>query len=718
LQQLVQSLKNGKMEILELPNPAPSPGTILVKTHFSAISTGTEGKTVSDARKGYLAKARARKEEVSKVIKSAQTIGVSETYKMVKNKLESLQPLGYSLSGEVLSVGKGIRKFKKGDFVACGGATASHGELVVVSENLAVKLKENTPLDQAAFTTVGSIAVQGIRRADLKLGECAVVIGLGLIGQLTLRLLKSAGVKAFGVDLKSELVNFARENGFKASLRSNELLEEQINQFSDGNGVDAVIITAGTTSLDPVEFAGKVSRVRGNIVIVGSVPTGFSRKNYYRKELNLLMSTSYGPGRYDPIYEEKGMDYPIGHVRWTENRNMQAFSDLLSSRMLNIENLITHRFRFDEAKSAYDLIVDQEQSKMGVLLEYDTSKEHKAISSGKKGVKSNSVSVIGAGSFASNFLLPNLKDSLELNGVLTNRPHSAENAKRKFGFKHTFSNADEFFGADESGAVVIASRHDSHAAFAMRALKAGRRVFLEKPLCLNMEEYTELRLELSKSDTPDLMVGFNRRFAPLIQTLKSKLSADIPTSISYRINAGKLPKTHWVNDPEVGGGRVIGEVCHFVDLCSYLSGSPIERLSAMALNSSDEDRNSLVINAYHKNGSVSNISYFSNGSKTMEKEYIEVFSGGASAVISDFKELIFYGKKVSRKKLHKQDKGHAHEMALLANSIKQGEKFEINTEESLNATLATFAIEESINRGGELINLIEFESEWISPKVN
>lgn len=718
MQQLVQSLKNGKMEILDLPNPSPLPGTVLVKTHFSAISTGTEGKTVSDARKGYVAKARSRKEEVTKVIKAAQTVGVSETYKMVKNKLESLQPLGYSLSGEVIAVGKGVEKFKKGDKVACGGATASHGELVVIPENLAVKLMPGTPMDQAAFTTVGSIAIQGIRRADLKLGESAVVIGLGLIGQLTLRLLKAAGVKAYGVDLKPDLIEFAQNNGFNASLRSDELIEQEIIQFSNGNGTDAVIITAGTSSIDPVEFAGKVCRSHGKVIIVGAVPTGFSRKNYYRKELSLLMSTSYGPGRYDPNYEDKGIDYPIGHVRWTENRNMQAFADLLANGALNIENLISHRFNFTSAKSAYDLIVDQEQSKMGVLLEYDTSKELSSTISPKNVQTTNSLSVIGAGSFASNFLLPNLKGQLKLEGVLTSRSHSAENARRKFAFEQIYSDPDEFFNSDKSETVLIASRHDSHAPLAMRALKSGKRVFLEKPLCLNMEQYMELKLELSKSDSPDLMVGFNRRFAPLIQTLKSKLSEHIPIAISYRINAGKLPDTHWVNDKEIGGGRIVGEVCHFVDLCSHLSGSLVEKVSAVSMDSSESDHNTIVINIYHRNGSIASISYFSNGNKSMPKEHLEVFSGGLSATVSDFKEMIVHGNKASRKKLQKQDKGHAREMEMFVNSVKNGTNFEIKTDDCLNASLATFAIEESLLRGGELINLIEFESEWISPKAN
>ncbi|MCA1761527.1 MAG: zinc-binding alcohol dehydrogenase, partial [Flavobacteriales bacterium] len=307
MEQLLQSLKKGKMEIVTLPNPQSQKGQVLVRTYYSAISTGTEGKTVSDARKGYVAKAQSRKEEVSKVIKAAQNFGISDTYKMVMNKLESLQPLGYSLSGEVIDVGEGVKEFKPGDRVACGGATASHAELVVVPKNLVVKLQPKTPMDQAAFTTIGAIALQGIRRSGLNIGENAAVIGLGLIGQITVKLLKAAGIRAFGIDIKADLVDQALQSGAEgASLRSDALLETKVAEFAHGEGVDAVIITAGTSSLDPVELAGTLCRTHGKVVIVGSVPTGFSRKNYYRKELELLMSTSYGPGRYDSNYEEKG----------------------------------------------------------------------------------------------------------------------------------------------------------------------------------------------------------------------------------------------------------------------------------------------------------------------------------------------------------------------------------------------------------------------------
>jgi prepilin-type processing-associated H-X9-DG protein len=722
LDQLLQSLKKGDMEIAALPNPIPGKGEVLVRTAFSAISTGTEGKTVSDARKGYVAKAKSRKEEVAKVVKAAQTYGVAETYKLVMNKLESLQPLGYSLSGEVITVGEGVSEFKPGDKVACGGGAASHAELVAVPKNLCVKLHPKTELDQAAFTTIAAIAMQGIRRADLKLGENCVVVGLGLIGQLTIRLLKAAGVKTFGIDLKDDLVDLAIQSGAEeASLRSDELIEERIKKFSNGNGVDAVIITAATSSSDPVELAGQISRVHGRVVIVGAVPTGFSRKQYYRKELELLMSTSYGPGRYDANYEEKGLDYPIGQVRWTENRNMQAFADLLGSGALDISDLISHKFAFAEAKKAFDLIVDGDQSKMGVLLEYDNSKEIKTkrnVASEKTPLKSDSVSFIGAGSFAGNFLLPNLKGKIKFSAVATKRPHSAENAKRKFEFDQAFADADALIQNDAAVGVIIATRHDTHASLTLKALKQGKRVFVEKPLCLKPQELGEIK-EVAKSNAQaDVMVGFNRRFAPSVLALKKKLSLELPKVIQYRVNAGFQPDDHWVHDTEVGGGRILGEACHFVDLCYFLAGAKAVSVSAIPMAAEPQNFDSFTANLAFADGSVASLVYLSNGNKAMAKEHIEVSTGGFSAEIDDFKKVTYFGKTVTKTKLSKQDKGHAAEMESVADALKNGKPFPISMEEVFHSTLVTFALLESVRQNGMKIEIEEFESEWTFPKAN
>ncbi len=708
------------MEIVSLPNPSPSKGEVLVRTHFSAISTGTEGKTVSDARKGYIAKAQSRKEEVSKVVKAARSHGIADTYKMVMNKLEALQPLGYSLSGVVEQVGSGVNGFKPGDRVACGGASASHSELVCVPENLCVKIPNNAELDQAAFTTIGAIAMQGIRRAELNLGENCVVIGLGIIGQITLRLLKAAGVKAFGIDLKQELIDLAHQSGAEnATLRSDELLEAKVAEFSQGHGVDAVIITAASSSLDPVELAGVLCRTHGKVVIVGSVPTGFSRKNYYRKELDLRMSTSYGPGRYDTNYEEKGFDYPIGQVRWTENRNMLAFAELLGNKALDLSDLVSHRFPFEKAKEAFDLVVNKDADKMGILLEYDTIKSlaEKPILRAEKPTAGDRVSLIGAGSFALNFLLPNLKDKLTLAGITTSRPHTAENAARKFDFEKAYADVDQMLANDNAVACVIATRHNTHAPFALKALKSGKRVFLEKPLCLTIDEYFELKGLLQKTETPDLMVGFNRRFAPQIFELKQKLTG-IPLAINYRINAGAVLPNHWVHDPEVGGGRIIGEVCHFIDLCCYLADSKLVSVSATALEVLPQNHDTFTASLYFENGSVANIGYFSNGNKNVSKEYLEVFGGGLTAIVDDFKTMKIYGSKLESNKLSKQDKGHAAEVLAFAEAVKSGSKFPVSVPEVLHATLATFALLESIQNKGEKIIISEFEAQWISPKVS
>ncbi len=708
------------MEIAELPNPIPKRGEVLVRTHFSAISTGTEGKTVSDARKGYIAKAKSRQAEVVKVVNAAKTYGISDTYKMVMNRLEALQPLGYSSSGVVVGLGAGVDGFKLGDRVACGGAAASHAELVCIPENLCVQIPDAVPLEEAAFTTIGAIAMQGLRRADLKIGENCAVIGLGLIGQITVKLLKAAGIKAFGIDVKPELINLALQSGAaSAALRSDESLLAQVQAFSKGHGVDAVIITAATSSTDPVELAGALCRHHGKVVIVGSVPTGFTRKNYYRKELDLLMSTSYGPGRYDANYEEKGMDYPIGQVRWTENRNMQAFAELLGATHFSLSDLISHRFDFANAEKAFDLVVATDRSKMGIVLEYDTEKPIalQELAEPYKSPVSHRLSVIGAGSFASNFLLPNLPDTLRLGGIATSRPHTAENAKRKYGFAQAYSNVDQMLGTDGSGAVVIATRHDSHAPLALAALKARKRVFLEKPLCLTIEQYFEFKALFDTGTTPDLMVGFNRRFSPAIVHLQTLLSG-IPVAINYRINAGSLPADHWVHDPDVGGGRIIGEVCHFIDLCTFIARSEVKSISATSVSAPSQNQDTLVAALEFENGSVASISYFSNGSKELAKEYLEVFSGGVSAVIDDFKSMRIMGETTKVEKLKKQDKGHSAEIRLFAEAITSGSAFPISVKDVMHSTLATFALLESIKLAGQRVNLKQYIGSWISPKAN
>ena len=701
MQQLVQSLKNGDMTLMEMPFPALNPGYILVRNHFSVISAGTEGKTVNDARLGYIGKARARKKEVAQVFESVKVHGMSTTYERVMSRLEAPTPLGYSCAGEVLDVGPGVQGFKVGDFVACAGGTAVHAEVITAPANLCVKVPSEVDLKSAAFTTLGSIAVQGVRRAELGLGSNCVVIGLGLVGLMTLQLLEASGVQTVGIDIDTERLVLARRVGFGQIIhREDPQLPHIVKSVSRGEGCDAVIIAAGTSSLDPVELAGQLCRKKGRVVIVGNVPTGFSRAAYYRKEIDLLMSCSYGPGRYDKQYEEKGLDYPIGHVRWTENRNMQAFVDLLRRKKLDIEGLISHTFPLKSAKKAYQMIVDKSEPFTGIVLEYNTSKTLTRRVALKYQYRSDdeiNVGLIGAGSFAHNVLLPALAGKGTMIGIASASPHNARYAAEKFEFDYCTGEAEEVLNDNRINTVFITTRHNLHAPLVLRALRSKKHVFVEKPLCLTIEDLQEIQ-KMYMNQPMQLMVGFNRRFSPHIQRLKKAFLPNVPMAINYRINAGALPADHWVHDLELGGGRIVGEVCHFVDLVRYLTGSHITSLAAHALQHYDQRNDTVSINMGFANGSTATISYFSNGNKRLKKERLEVFAGGDVAIIDDFKMMTHYGKQYQKYRLRKQDKGHVEQLDQFLRSIRTGLEAPISFDEISRSMQATFKIEQSIKQ--------------------
>lgn len=713
MEQLVQSLKDGAMQLLQVPFPALQPGCILVRNHFSVISAGTEGKSVKDARLGYVAKARARKEEVGKVMKSVQNFGLIPTYKMVMNKLESPSPLGYCCAGEVIAVASDVKDFRIGDFVACGGNTAVHAEVVAVPVNLCVKISNDVNIRDAAFATLGAIAMQGIRQADLRLGENAVVIGLGLIGQLTIQMLNAAGIRTIGIDIDERMVQLASANGCELSInRRSETLENDVLDFTAGHGTDAVIITAGTDSTDPVDLAGALSRKKGKVVIVGAVPTGFKRANYFKKELELKMSSSYGPGRYDREYEEEGIDYPYAYVRWTENRNMEAFVELLRKGKLNIAGLITHEYPFSKAEDAYKVIVEKTEPFTGMVLKYDVKKElasNVKLAERKYSKSQPVIGLIGAGSFAQNYLLPALKDKAQLAIVATARPNNARYIADKYSFASCTGNASEVFSDKDVNTVFIATRHDTHAEYVMEALKSNKNIFVEKPLCLTENDLHQIKA-IYDTKSVQLMLGFNRRFSPYTETLRSfisqseKLSSASPIAINYRINAGVVAADHWVHDPKVGGGRILGEVCHFIDLCTFITGSKVTGVSANSMNTADGKTDTLTVNLSFANGSIANISYFSNGQKELPKERLEVFAGGVVAIIDDFKSVVTYGKTVSEKS-GKQDKGHSKEVELFMNSIREGKDAPIPFDEIYHSMLVTFKVLESISMNGELVKL-------------
>jgi predicted dehydrogenase/threonine dehydrogenase-like Zn-dependent dehydrogenase len=697
--QLTQNLKTGKMELSEVPTPSLDANSVIVRNHNSLISAGTEGSMVSVARKGYIGKAKEKPEQVKQVLETVKREGIVNTYKKVMTKLDALNPLGYSTAGVVTEVGENIKGIRVGDRVACAGAgMANHAEVISVTENLIAKIPDNVSFKEAAYTTVCAIAMQGVRQADLSLGENCLVIGMGLIGQITAQLLEASGVRVIGTDLSDKILEEAKKvcNGLLINS-SDAQLEQAVLNATDGYGADAVIITAGTSSLGPIETAGKLSRTKGTVVIVGAVPTGFSRENFYKKELELKMSCSYGPGRYNANYEEKGLDYPIAYVRWTENRNMRSVLHLMSQGKLNVKDLTTHEFDFTKAIDAYQMIVDKSDFFLGILLQYDTEKDHKPIFEKERMIGKTDqlgISYIGAGSFAQSLLLPNM-GNLPLRTIATKSGHTAKNIANKFNFSSSTCNADDVIDDENTNVVFITTRHALHAEFVLKAIKNGKHVFVEKPLCLTREELEEIKTEYQKQNI-HLMVGFNRRFAPLIAEQKKLIDSERPKAINYRINAGYIPADHWTQDRSVGGGRILGEVCHFIDLAMFIAGSLPESLSANTMEDPQGLMDTLNVNIRFKNGSIANVSYFANGSKAMSKEYLEVFSNGISVVINDFKSMDIYGNKKSNKKLLNQDKGHKLEIKTFLDSVKSGGATPISFEEIYYSTLMSFDIIDSI----------------------
>lgn len=703
MHQLTQQLKSGKMEILEVPCPAFGKGQVLVRNRYSLISAGTEGKTVSDARKGYIAKAISRQKEVKMTLELIKTQGLKSALNVVMNKLEAPSPLGYSCAGEVIAVAEDVRDLKPGDLVACGGQGAWHADIVAVYRNLCVKLPPDINLKHAAFTTVASIAIQGIRQADLQTGSNCVVIGLGLVGQLTVQILNASGIKAIGIDLDESKVKLAIESGASHSFkRDQEGLEELILETTSGYGTDAVIITAASSSNDPVELAGAICRQKGKVVIVGAVPTGFTRTNYYRKELDLRMSCSYGPGRYDTLYEEKGIDYPAGYVRWTENRNMQTFVDLLSAGKLKIEKLISHVFSLEEAPEAYNIILSRKEPFTGILIRYENKEDLTdtiKISSISSSPGLPVAGFIGAGNFAMNMLLPAVKNLVNLRGVATAEGNSSLYAGKKFGFGYCTSDYKKILDDTEINTVFIVTRHNLHATQVIESLKAGKNVFVEKPLAMSPDELASIRETYSiVNPKPLLMVGYNRRFAPFTSRIRELFPADQPKSINIRINAGAVPPGHWVNDPETGGGRIIGEACHFVDLAIYLANSNVAAVNAFAVGDNRNLMDSFSAVLKFSNGSTASINYFSNGNKNVPKEQIEVFCAGTVSKIDDFRRMEFHGRKSFRLK-SAQDKGHAAEVKAFTEAIKNGLPSPIPFEELYHTSVVTFGIIESIQSG-------------------
>lgn len=703
MEQLTQQLKSGDMKVQEVALPALRTGAVLVRNHFSLISAGTEGSTVKTARKGLIGKAKERPEQVRQVISVLKTQGPVQTYRAVMKKLDAYSPLGYSSAGVVLDVAPNVAGFAVGDRVACaGGGYANHAEVVSIPTNLCVKLPKDANLKSACYNTLGAIALQGIRQADLRLGESCVVIGLGLLGQLTCLMLRASGVRTYGIDVAAAAVHTAKANCCDMAWQRDEPgLQQQIEHLTEGLGVDSVIITAASSSLDPINFSGKLVRKKGRVVVVGAVPTGFDRDDFYKKELDLRMSCSYGPGRYDLDYEEKGIDYPAAYVRWTENRNMRAFQHLIQNNQIQLDYLTTHEFDLSDISDAYNMVVSRSEPFLGIVVRYDTEKplprERISIRNSKPLTKVG-VAFLGAGSYAQGNLLPNLPQNdaeISYRCVMTNSGTTSKRVAEKFGFEKCTSQIEDILTDDSINTVFVATQHDSHGTFVQQCLEADKHVYVEKPVCLTEIELASIE-SIYEHSSRQLMVGFNRRFAPLAVDLKSKLS-NAPMSMIYRINAGAIPASSWIQDSEMGGGRVIGEACHFIDFLSFLCGANVQTVHANALPDPYGLNDTVCINLKFANGSIGTVCYFANGNKSLPKEHVEVFQAGQCLILRDFKQLeVHVGGKSAKSKSFSQDKGQARMLKEFLQSLKMGGENLIPFEDLVNTARTTFAVQQSL----------------------
>jgi len=662
MKQVIQSLKTGIIEVAEVPVPNVSSGSLLIKTSKTLISSGTEKMLVEFGKAGWIKKASQQPDKVKMVLDKISTDGFKPTLDAVFNKLDQPLPLGYCNVGTVCELGNSVTNFFKGDRVVSNG---NHAEVVSVPVNLCAKVPTSVSDEEASFTVIGAVALQGIRLVKPTLGESVVVIGLGLVGLMTVQILKANGCRVLGLDFDQDKLSLAKKFGAEVvDLDKNDALLKS-NIFSRGRGADAVIITASTKSNEPVHQAAQMCRKRGRIVLVGNTGLKLSREDFFKKELTFQVSASYGPGRYDKNYEDKGQDYPIGFVRWTEQRNFEAVLDMMETGALDVRPLISHKFDIIEAKKAYELI-SESYSALGILLTYPgveiNEASRKILLHNDENLNKNktdkkvSVSFLGSGNYAISKLIPAFKFAgADLRSVVSNKGISSLHAGRKYGFAENTTDSDRLFKDDKTEAIVIATRHNNHAKFVVKSLKANKHVFVEKPLCLTLEELVEIEKNYSPSNV--LMVGFNRRFAPQVQKMKMLLNDVIgPKAIVMTINSGSISSDHWTQDLEVGGGRIIGEACHFIDLLRFLVGKTIIDQQIQYMDSLTKD--TVNIQLSFEDGSIGTIHYFANGSKSFPKERLEVYAQGGVLQLDNYRKLTGFGwPRFKKMNLWQQDKG-------------------------------------------------------------
>jgi predicted dehydrogenase/threonine dehydrogenase-like Zn-dependent dehydrogenase len=704
---LLTDRKSGEVSTYEVPAPELRPGGLLVHTHYSAISAGTERATLELSSKSLLAKIKARPDLVKQVLEYARQNGVKAAYEKVHAKLDTLTTLGYSCAGEVISVGEGVHEFRAGDRVACGGGTyANHAEINFIPRNLAVHIPSQVSMAAASLTTIGAIALQGFRQADLGIGETVAVIGAGLVGVLTIQIARAAGCRVVAIDLSPQRVQRAAEFGAHLAVAANDpTLVSSIKEFSK-YGVDAAILTAATDSAEPAEMAAKILRDRGRIVVVGAVGMGVSRNNMYMKELSLALSRSYGPGRYDPQYEEGGIDYPIGYVRWTERRNMEAFLDLLATGKIDVTPLLEHHYAIDEGAKAY---ADLKDGLYTAILEYngESAAPQRAVQTvvaARPRIGDEvRVGCIGAGSFASSVIFPNLRaiKGVRLQAVATISGAGAASAQRAFKFQ-TAEQPSELLNNQNVDSVFILTRHDTHATETAQALHAGKPVFVEKPLAIDRQQLDQLQQvyagQLQAGRAPFVMVGFNRRFAPFTEKIRQFFAGRRePMVIHARVNAGYIPQDHWIY---AQGGRIVGEFCHFVDWARSVIGSPIQSVAATGLpNGTQYPSDNVAVALQFTDGSIANLLYLTNGDRSIPKEFFEVFCQGATARLHDFRTLELARNGKIQKFKSMQDKGHRRELQLTIESIRSGKQSPIPFDELVEVTETSFLVQQAVATG-------------------
>ncbi|HJX92882.1 MAG TPA: bi-domain-containing oxidoreductase [Pyrinomonadaceae bacterium] len=711
MKQVLQNRKTGRPFVGEVPVPALQRGRVLVRTVASLISAGTERMAVEAVSKGLVNEARQRPDLVKAVVAKVKSEGLLNTFASVRNKMEASTTLGYSAAGVVVEVGEDVSEFQIGDRVACAGVGfASHAEVLSVPKNLCVHLPESVSFDCGAFGTLGAIALQGVRLAEPTLGESIVVIGLGLVGQLTVQLLKANGCRVFGLDLDPERVQLAIELGADEAAISNDESAKMIDSWTRGRGADAVLITAATDSNQPVEFAAKISRLKGRVVIVGMTGLNIPRQPFFSRELKLTISMSYGPGRYDPDYEERGHDYPLAYVRWTEKRNIEAFVELIESGKLNVERLITHRFPIEDAESAYQLISGNVgESYLGVILNYDPERQvtRRVVlnqTPKSRADKAITLGVIGAGGYVPAMLLPHFKTTgVNFRSIATASGVSAHDVGKRFGFEFAVSSAEEVLEDNYINLVVVGTRHDLHAELATKALQLNKHVFVEKPLALTDAQLDGIASAAATS-SGHLMVGFNRRFSSLARQAKELFAGrDVPLSIIYRINPGRIPKDHWTQNEKEGGGRIVGEVCHFVDLMTFLTDAKPVSVFAESVSAKSGgviDFDSVFITLKFSDGSNGTIAYLAEGDKALAKERVEIFGAGKVFVLDDFRSGKTYkDNRESVVTLKAQDKGQADQVRAVCSSILSNAPAPISLDDLITTTRTTFRILDSLREG-------------------